>query len=90
VRDYGFDYRDVRAHGGLAWFPRLTDDTLVWDRNAAYPVQQPLVQKSPADYTALGLRPGVPIWRQYLADPESVMWVPRPERADAVWRDFTP
>lgn len=90
VRDYGFDYRDVRAHGGLAWFPRLTDDTLVWDRNPAYPVQQPLVQKSPSDYTALGLRPGVPIWRQYLADPDSVMWVPRPERADAVWRDFTP
>ena len=73
VRDYGFDYRDVRAHGGLAWFPRLTDDTLVWDRNPAYPVQQPLVQKSPSDYTALGLRPGVPIWRQYLADPDSVI-----------------
>ncbi len=90
VRDYGFDYRGVRAHGGLAWFPRLAADALVWDANPLYPIQPALVQKSPASYQHLGLRPGVPIWRQYLDAPEAVMWVPRPERADAHWAHFTP
>lgn len=90
VRDFGFDYRGVRAHGGLAWFPRLSGDDLVWDPNAKYPVHRPLVRKRPGDYAALGLRPGISIWRQYLENPESVMWVPRPERADAVWDHFTP
>ena len=26
VRDFGFDYRGVRAHGGLAFFPLLKED----------------------------------------------------------------
>ncbi len=90
VRDYGFDYRDVRAHGGLAWFPRLAGDVLEWDANPGYPVRRPLVEKSPGDYTQLGLRPGIPIWRQYLDAPDLFVWVPCPGRADAHWRDFTP
>jgi glucose-6-phosphate isomerase len=48
------------------------------------------VIKNPASYENLGLRPGIPIWRQYLDNPESVMWVPRPERADALWQNFVP
>lgn len=90
VRDYGFDYRDVRAHGGLAWFPRLEGDALAWEANPRYPVATELIRKAPAPYEQLGLRPGVPIWRQYLDGPESVMWVPRPERADAHWGGFVP
>ena len=90
VRDFAFDYRDVRAHGGLAWFPRVFGDALDWDANACYSINPPLNKKSPEPYRQLGLRPGVPIWRQYLDDPESVMWVARPERADQYWQNFTP
>jgi glucose-6-phosphate isomerase len=90
VRDFGFDYTGVRAHGGLAWFPLLSGDTLDWRPNPRYPVTAELVRKRPGSYAALGLREGVPIWRQYLDDSESVMWVPRPERADPVWPGFVP
>jgi glucose-6-phosphate isomerase len=90
VRDFGFDYRGVRAHGGLAWFPVLAGDGLRWEPNPAYPVRRELVRKDPAGYASLGLRPGVPIWRQYLDDPGAVMWVPRPELADPVWAGFVP
>jgi len=90
VRDFGFDYREVRDHGGLAWFPHLSGDTLEWERNPAYKTGRELVVKSPGCYKALGLLPGVPIWQQYLENPESVMWVPRPERADKVWGGFLP
>ena len=90
VRDFGFDYRGVRAHGGLAWFPRLHNHRLVWDRNPAYPLASDIQIKSPGDYSALGLIPGIPVWQQYLDDPERVMWVPRPEKMDAVWAGFVP
>lgn len=90
VRDFGFDYRGVRAHGGLAWFPRLHNDRLVWDANPAYPFASDIQIKSPGDYSALGLISGIPIWQQYLDDPERVMWVPRPEKMDAVWAGFVP
>ena len=90
VRDFGFDYRGVRAHGGLAWIPRLAGDALVWDANPRYPTPSHLIEKSPASYRQLGLRHGVPIWQQYLDNPDSVMWVPRPERADACWSGFIP
>jgi len=90
VRDFGFDYVGVRAHGGLAWFPLLTDAGLSWQRNPRYPVERPLERKAPADYAQLGLRSGQPIWRQYLENPDSVMWVPQPQRTDAVWANFVP
>jgi glucose-6-phosphate isomerase len=90
VRDFGFDYTGVRAHGGLAWFPRLAGDAMEWDKNPRYPAHPPLVQKSPESYRGLGLRTGIPIWRQYLENPEAIMWVPRPERADAHWPGFVP
>ena len=90
VRDFGFDYRGVRARGGLAWFPRLHENRLVWEPNPRYTHPSELCRKSPDDYSTLGLTPGIPIWRQYLADPECVMWVPRPERMDALWSGFLP
>ena len=91
VRDFGFDYTGVRAHGGLAWFPKVAPGgRLEWLRNPGYPHRRELVVKAPEPHARLGLRPGVPIWRQYLDDPESVMWVPRPELARDVWENFIP
>ncbi len=90
VRDFGFDYTGVRAHGGLAWFPKLEADRLAWHRNPRYPFERPLIQKSPTHHPELGLKSDMPIWRQYLENPEALMWVPRPERADAVWAGFVP
>ncbi len=90
VRDFGFDYAGVRAHAGLAWFPCLRGSSLEWEPNPRYPTRSELVFKRPDAYTGLGLRAGVPIWRQYLEDPDAVMWVPRPELADRVWTGFVP
>jgi glucose-6-phosphate isomerase len=90
VRDFGFDYTGVRAHGGLAWFPLLQDDQLRWEANDRYPILRELICKGPESYSQLGLRRGVPIWQQYLERPESVNWVPRPELMDAEWTNFIP
>lgn len=89
VRDYGFDYIGVRAHRGLAWFPRLdAAGEITWEANTGYPVRRELVTCGAREYPDLGLTADVPIWTQYLRDPERVMWVPEPTRHD--WSGFTP
>lgn len=89
-RAYGFVYDGVRAHGGLAHFPQLTGDHLTWTANQHYPIRRELVVKSPRIYHELGLEPGLPIYRQWAADPERFRWVPDPQLQAAVWRDFIP
>ncbi|MEI6624261.1 MAG: ROK family protein [Actinomycetes bacterium] len=93
VRDYGVDYAGVRAHGGLAWFPVLSDrdgagHEMLWRPNPAYPTTRELDIRPARDYPELGLQSGVPIYRQYLADPERMNWVPRPDQMS--WTGFVP
>lgn len=88
-RAYGFDYRGVRAHKGLAWFPTLGNGTLHWTANPRYTPSE-LVCKSPGDYTALGIRPGEPIYTTFERAPETFLYVPHPETKAAVWEHFIP
>ncbi len=88
VRDFGFDYRGVRAHGGLAWFPELEGENLHWLKNPAYLASQPFVEKSPSDYSALGLTSGTSIYEQYQQNRDRFDFVPNPDRFD--WANFTP
>lgn len=91
VRDFGFDYAGVLGHGGLAWFPLLSaDGEITWQRNPRYPIRRELDAHATRDHPELGLRPGITIYEEYLHDPESVMWVPQPQRASAVWSGFVP
>ena len=42
-RDFGFDYEDVRAHGGLAWFPLINENKeITWQQNHAYQTRSEL------------------------------------------------
>ena len=89
-RDYGFVYDDVRAHGGLAWFPVVGDDgALHWQANERY-TRRELVCKAPEGYEALGLEPGVAIYEQFVRDRERFMFVPEPGRTERVWKGFVP
>ena len=89
-RQYGFDYSGVRAHRGLAWFPTLgSHDAIEWTPNPHY-LKRALEQRSPRAYPELGLDQHRSLYRQYLDDPESVMFVPEPGRASEEWPSFTP
>jgi glucose-6-phosphate isomerase len=91
VRDFGFDYRGVRAHAGLAWFPLFNaTGSLRFEANPRYSRHRPLVQRAARTYHDLALDPGVPIYRQYAEDPERMMWVTRPQLQAAAWAGFEP
>lgn len=89
-RDYGFEYDDVRAHGGIAWFPVLNgEDGLSWERNEKYAYSE-LIEKAPEEYAALGLQKGIPIYSQFEQDFDRFNFVSDPVIKKDVWAKFTP
>lgn len=89
-RQYGFVYSGVRAHGGLAWFPVLnSSDQIEWHPNPAYRTGSLTIHPARA-YPELDLDPDRDIYRQWVDDPESVMWVSDPARKQPLWSDFLP
>ncbi len=88
-RQYGFVYDAIRARGGLAHFPRLAEDNLAWTRNPRYR-HGPLSLRRARPYPELGLRAGIPIYRQYREQPASIEWISRPADYAALWPKFEP
>jgi glucose-6-phosphate isomerase len=88
-RQYGFDYRGVRAHCGLAWFPTFNSaDKIEWTANPRYQ-ESVLEQRTARAYSELGLGSDS-LYRQFIDNPDSVMFVPEPGREAHQWPGFTP
>lgn len=88
-RQYGFVYRGVRAHGGLAWFPLLRHGRIEWQANPRYSSSRLSVRRA-RHYPELGVLPGVPLYRQFENDPDRLQWVSEPARAAALWSTLEP
>lgn len=89
-RDYGFEYDEIRARQGLAWYALLNDHgQLEWRRNPKY-ISRELIVGRPDNYQKLALKKGVPIYTQFERNPESVQWVSEPARMPNIWADFSP
>ncbi|MBC8080513.1 MAG: glucose-6-phosphate isomerase [Gorillibacterium sp.] len=89
-REYGFEYKEVRGHQGLAWYPLLgTDEELNWMHNVSYEYRE-LIIKRPESYESLGIEKGVPIYKQFETDPDRFQWVSKPELAINIWHNFLP
>ena len=87
---YGFDYTAMRAHHGLAWFPRITkDDDIRWDANPNYSTSTLETRKARA-YPELGLSSEWPIYANLRRDPQSIQWVSEPAILREIWPDFEP
>lgn len=90
VRDYGFDYKGVREHKGVAWFPKVNEDhSISFVANPHYNTSHLEIVEA-RDYPEFGIEKGVPIYTQYEMDQERFMFVPRPERAKDLWKDYRP
>ncbi|HEY6447630.1 MAG TPA: glucose-6-phosphate isomerase family protein [Acidobacteriaceae bacterium] len=88
-RQYGFVYDEIRAHGGLAWFPLLRDGGVEWQANPRY-ASSLLSVRAARQYPELGVAPGVPIYRQFEDHPDRLQWVSEPARAASFWTTLEP
>jgi len=90
-RDYGFEYDEVRAHSGLAWYPLLDAERKIrWHRNPKYAARTDLVTARPRIYAELGLGGGEPIYAAFEKNPDLIQWVSDPAQKEEVWREFNP
>lgn len=88
VRDFGFEYKDVRAHGGLAYFP-IYKEKIEWVANPTYDKSE-LICRAARDYPEFGLKVGVPIYQQYEENPDLFDFVKNPKLANDLWLNFEP
>ena len=89
-RQYGFEYAQMRAHHGLAWYPLMSETGEIrWEPNPAYGVSQ-LERKQARDYPELGLPSESPIYPLLRGSPKAIEWVSQPERFARLWPEFAP
>ena len=89
-REYGFDYDEVRAHKGLAWFPILNDqNNIEWKANINYQKSE-LIEKAPRIYTEFGIEMGKSIYLQFEENPTKFIFVPNPIIVQDLWNNFIP
>ena len=89
-RDYGFEYEGVRNHKGIAWFPVFSDNnTIEWLPNSNY-IKSQLITKSPNCYEQLGIKKGKSIYEVFEEEPETFLYVPKPQLKVEVWKSFEP
>ena len=89
-RQYGFDYTEMRAHHGLAWFPLVEDGgTIRWEPNPRYSFSKLAIRKA-RDYPELDIPSALPVYECFRRAPESVQWVSDPARFEDLWPHFEP
>lgn len=89
-RQYGFDYTQMRAHHGLAWFPRMADNGgITWEANPNYLISK-LRQKKARCYPELGISQAVPAYEHIRENPWSLQWVSDPGTFVDLWPQFEP
>jgi glucose-6-phosphate isomerase len=93
VRDFGFEYDDVRRHEGLAFFPVIGENNkITWAHNENYD-QCELIVKSPDKelYEELfGIKDNQSIYQQFEENNDLFQFVPNPNLKESEWKKFTP
>lgn len=89
IRDYGFDYEDVRAHNGLSYFPIIKNEKIEFEKNSKYE-QCKLEIKRPRKYSELNLDYSKSIYAQFKEDKDRFEFITNPIKYKHIWEDFIP
>ncbi|HHT0101357.1 TPA: glucose-6-phosphate isomerase family protein [Raoultella planticola] len=87
-REYGFEYDAVRARKGLAWYPLLQDEQIIWLHNSHY-IPGRLQAITPRQYTEFGIT-SAPVYQQFIDDSARFQFISRPDKTAELWRNFHP
>ncbi|PKM64179.1 MAG: glucose-6-phosphate isomerase [Firmicutes bacterium HGW-Firmicutes-20] len=89
VRDYGFDYKEVRKHRGLAYYPIVNDSEIDFIPNPHYQ-QVEVIRKYPRKYTEFNLDYSKSLYEQFQDDPGRFDFISNPNLVKDIWENFTP
>lgn len=89
-RNYGFEYDDVRAHGGLAWFPLINEKNKIdWIPNSSY-IAANIITKQPRIYNEFNILQSKSVYSQFEEENDKFLFVPRPDLFADRWIEFEP
>ncbi|PRR83604.1 glucose-6-phosphate isomerase family protein [Clostridium vincentii] len=89
VRDYGFDYVDVRAHNGLSYFPIVKNGKIEFEKNPKYSECKLEIKKA-RKYEELKLDYTKSIYTQYRENRTKFDFVTNPFKYKEIWEKFIP
>lgn len=89
VRDYGFDYEDVRKHNGIAFFPKYENKKIVWTRNPCYTGGN-FEQRKARTYPEFLIDPNISIYNQFQKTMDKFDFVTKPKKYEEIWKNFEP
>ncbi len=89
IRDYGFEYADVRRHGGIAFFPVWEDGILKWIPNNRYRSAS-MEEKNSRNYPEFRLDPSKSVYCQYVEDRDRFRFVTNPVEYEKMWKNYVP
>ncbi|CAI0991458.1 MAG TPA: glucose-6-phosphate isomerase [Serratia grimesii] len=87
-REYGFEYDAVREYKGLAWYPLLQGNNIIWQQNPRYQSGR-LHAIGPRQYHEFGLSDD-PLYLQFETDPARFQFISKPGSVAEKWQRFEP
>ena len=88
IRDYAFEYEEIRARQGLAYYPVVEAGTIKWLENPHYQ-QTGIALKQARAYPEFGLSQKN-LYTQYEENPSTFEFVTDPLKYQKCWLDFQP
>lgn len=89
VRDYGFEYDDVRSHHGLTFYPIINGNQLEFVHNDRYELCDLTIVES-REYKEFGIKKDVSIYQQYESNHELFEFVTNPQKYENLWKGYRP
>lgn len=84
IRDYGFDYDDVRSHNGLSYFPIVNGNNIEFVHNEKYEECE-VIRKVPRKYTEFSLDYEKSIYEQYRENRDRFRFITNPLEFKEIW-----
>ncbi|MGX7263608.1 glucose-6-phosphate isomerase family protein [Enterococcus crotali] len=88
IRDYAFEYKEIRQRQGLAYYPVIENSHIKWRKNTHYAANL-LEIKTARAYPEFKLSQNN-LYTQYEEDSERFDFVTNPLKYQSVWTDFQP
>ncbi|MFD2305373.1 glucose-6-phosphate isomerase family protein [Enterococcus termitis] len=88
IRDYAFEYKEIREKHGLAFYPVMENDQVVWVKNNHY-TQAKLIEKTARMYPEFGLSKEN-LYSQYEQKTSTFDFVTNPAAYQSLWENFEP
>lgn len=91
IRDYGFDYKQVRDHHGLAYYPIANEDgSTGWLPNYNYKNVELTYKRSRSYKDDFQIDDEKSIYQQYIENHDKFDFVTQPNRYEKLWENYLP